>query len=222
MSEIKTEQPAAQGKELTLEQTRVLGCLIEKSATTPDQYPLTLNSLKLACNQKTSRFPVVNYDDHTVRTTLRELEAKGYVEEVNWSDSRVAKYKHKTAMKLDVSSQDIAVLCVLMLRGPQTLNEIKTRTQRIHEFESNADVERICQRLTDRDPTLVQLLARQTGEKEARYQQLFGDELDAPAPSISSSSARSSSSELVEKVESLTAEVNELKTRIETLESLMQ
>ena len=124
--------------ELSLMQARVLGCLIEKKETTPEQYPLTLNALKNACNQKTARNPMVNFTEGDIGHTLRELESLGIVQEV-WG-ARVAKYEHKVAKVLDIHSKGIALLCPLMLRGPQTLGELKTHTHRLTNLrEGNAE-----------------------------------------------------------------------------------
>ncbi len=165
---------------LSAKEQRVLGVLLEKEATTPDQYPLTLNSVRLACNQKSSRDPVVNYNDVEVKQTLRALESRGYVRELSPSDSRVPKYEHRSAPALHVSSLDLAVITVLLLRGPQTLGEIKTRSQRMYAFQTLEDVARVCDRLAEREPPLVQQLPRQSGQKDARFIHRLGDvDLDA-------------------------------------------
>lgn len=150
---------------------RVLGCLLEKQRTTPDHYPLSLNSLRLACNQATNREPVVDYDDATVRDALHRLERRGYTRLAG--ASRAAKYRHLLSEALPMSSGEQAVMCVLMLRGPQTPGELKQRGERIHAFEGLDEVHSTLAGLIERD--LVAQLQRRPGQKEERYAQLLGD-----------------------------------------------
>lgn len=173
---------------LSPEELRVLGCLIEKSFLTPDIYPLTLNSLVAACNQKTSREPVVSYDDVTVDAVLVMLQGRGLTAKITGADHRVPKFKELLAEKSGLKVSEIAVLCVMMLRGPQTVNELKDRTNRIHAFADPAEVEETLDRLIGRDPQpLAVRLPRMAGQKEARYMHLLAgpvdvEELAAPPP----------------------------------------
>jgi uncharacterized protein YceH (UPF0502 family) len=160
---------------------RVLGCLIEKQRTTPDQYPLSLNALRLACNQSTNREPVVEYDEETIRTALQRLSNRGWIRLASGPGSRAVKYRHLAHEALGWSDEELSVLAVLMLRGPQTPGELKQRTERLHRFESLADVEATLERLTGRE--LVSRQARQPGQKEVRYRQLLGGEPErSPEP----------------------------------------
>ncbi len=151
---------------------RALGCLIEKQRTTPDAYPLSVNSLRLACNQSTNRDPVVEYDEATVRTALERLSRKGWVRLTSGAGSRAAKYRHLLDEALQVSGGELSMLAVLMLRGPQTPGELKQRTERLHSFGSLEEVEQLLAGLIERD--LVVQLDRRPGQKEARYAQLLG------------------------------------------------
>jgi uncharacterized protein len=156
---------------LSAAEIRVLGCLLEKQRTTPDHYPLSLNSLRLACNQATNREPVVNYDDATLRDSLHRLERRGYARLAG--ASRAAKYRHLLSEALPMSSAEQAVMCVLMLRGPQTPGELKQRGERIHAFAGLDEVHETLAALIGRD--LVAQLGRRPGQKEDRYTQLLGD-----------------------------------------------
>jgi uncharacterized protein len=153
---------------------RVLGCLIEKQRTTPEAYPLSLNSLHLACNQSTNREPVVDYDEPTIRAALDRLAQKGWTRLASGPGSRAAKFRHLFDEALGVSDDEIAVLCVLMLRGPQTPGELKQRTPRLHNFGSIDGIERVLDHLIGRE--LVARLPRRAGQKEQRYGHLLGDE----------------------------------------------
>ena len=161
-------------------EVRVLGCLIEKQRTTPDQYPLSLNSLRLACNQTTNRDPVVEYDEPTIRDGLRRLSDRGWARLASGAGSRAIKYRHLLDEALALSPSELALLAVLMLRGAQTPGELKQRVDRLYAFRSLADVEATLDRLIDRE--LVRRLQRRAGQKEERYEQLLGDEgRSAPA-----------------------------------------
>jgi uncharacterized protein len=160
---------------------RVLGCLIEKQRTTPDVYPLTLNSLRLACNQSTNRDPVVDYDDGTVRAGLDRLVQRKWATLASWSNRRAMKYRHTLDTALGVDDAEIALLCVLMLRGPQTPGELRARTERLHRFGDQAELDETIERLTGRE--LVERLQRRPGQREERYRHLLGDEEEeAPPP----------------------------------------
>jgi uncharacterized protein YceH (UPF0502 family) len=151
---------------------RVLGCLIEKQRTTPDVYPLTLNALRVACNQTTNRGPVVAYDEETIRAGLRRLVDRDWARVASDSGSRAVKYRHLLDEALDVGERGLAVLCVLMLRGAQTPGELKARTDRIHSFASLAELHETLDDLVRRE--LVARLPRRPGQKEERYVQLLG------------------------------------------------
>ncbi len=165
-------------------EVRVLGCLLEKQRTTPDAYPLSLNSLRLACNQSTNRDPVVDYDEATIREALHRLERHGLVRLAG--ASRAAKYRHLLAEALPMDDAEQAVMCVLMLRGAQTPGELKQRGERIHSFADLAEVHDTLARLIERE--LVQRLARRPGHKEERYAQLLQEESQPPQAAQSASS----------------------------------
>ena len=159
---------------------RVLGCLIEKQRTTPDQYPLSLNALRLACNQSTNRDPVVDYDESTIRSALDRLGRKGWTRLASGPGSRTAKFRHLLDDALTLTPSQLALLTVLMLRGPQTLGELRTRSERLYPFASLEDVERTLGELAERE--LAQRVPRRPGEREDRYRQLLGgDEPPAEA-----------------------------------------
>jgi uncharacterized protein YceH (UPF0502 family) len=156
---------------------RVLGCLIEKQRTTPDQYPLSLNSLRLACNQSTNRDPVVDYDERTIKAALERMSMRGWTRFASGAGSRALKYRHLFDEALGVSDAEISVLAVVMLRGPQTLGELKARTERMHRFDSLEEVQQTLEGLAERE-----LVARRPGQTEDRYAQLLGGADEQPAP----------------------------------------
>jgi hypothetical protein len=158
--------------DLLPKEIRALGCLIEKQRTTPDAYPLTLNSLRLACNQSTNRDPVVAYDEADVRDALRRLERRGFVRFASGAGSRAAKYRHLLSERLPMDDGEQALLCVLMLRGAQTPGELKQRADRMHSFAGLGAVEETLERLISRG--LAVRLPRRPGQKEERYDQLLG------------------------------------------------
>lgn len=164
---------------------RVLGCLLEKQRTTPDAYPLTLNALRLACNQTTNRDPVADYDEPTIRDALRRLGERRWTRAASGAGSRAAKFRHLFDEALGLAEDEVAVLAVLMLRGPQTPGELKSRTDRLHPFADLADVLATLDRLAERD--LAEDLPRRPGEKQQRWRQLVGasdgDAADGP-PSL--------------------------------------
>jgi uncharacterized protein YceH (UPF0502 family) len=153
--------------DLSPEEVRVLGCLVEKEATVPDTYPLTLNSLRTACNQSTSRDPVVSYDDHTLERALTALRARGLTRTVHSTSNRAAKYRHVLPDALTLDPAQTAVLAVLMLRGPQTIGELKSRTERQHAFDSIDETSTVLSQLADRG--IVMQLDREPGQKDARW-----------------------------------------------------
>jgi uncharacterized protein YceH (UPF0502 family) len=162
---------------------RVLGCLLEKQQTTPDAYPLTLNSLRLACNQSTNRDPVVDYDEATVREAAQRLGQRGWSRMASYHGSRSAKYRHLLDDKLGLAPDQRALLCVLMLRGPQTLGELKQRSERMHAFADLQSVEHALEGLTERE--LGRWLERRPGQKEARYTHLLQQDESEAGPVIS-------------------------------------
>jgi uncharacterized protein len=167
---------------------RVLGCLLEKQRTTPDVYPLSLNSLRLACNQATNRDPVVDYDEQTVRAALERLSRRGWARLASGPGSRAAKYRQLLDEELELLPSQSAILAVLMLRGPQTPGELKTRSERLYPLGSLEDVHRTLESLIDRE--LVERLPRRPGQKEERYAQLLGGAgEEEPAPSYEQAAA---------------------------------
>jgi uncharacterized protein len=162
---------------------RVLGCLVEKQRATPDAYPLSLNALRLACNQSTNRDPVVSYDEETVAAALRRLAQRSWTRLASGADSRARKYRHLLDEALDLEPAQSALLAVLMLRGPQTPGELKQRAERLHRFESLAAVQETLDGLVERQQ--VARLARRPGQKEERYEQLLGGGTEAAAPAES-------------------------------------
>ena len=159
---------------------RVLGCLIEKQRTTPDQYPLSLNSLRLACNQATNRDPVVDYDETTIRAALQRLRDRGWTRLASNQSSRATKYRHLFDEALGLTEPEISLLAVLMLRGAQTVGELKQRTERMHRFASLVDVEETLAGLEGRE--LVARLPRRPGQSQDRFEHLLGGGEPAATP----------------------------------------
>ena len=193
---------------------RVLGCLIEKQRTTPDQYPLSLNALRLACNQSTNRDPVVDYDERTIKAALERMSVRGWTRFASGAGSRALKYRHLVDEALGLSDAELAVLAVLMLRGPQTLGELKARTERLHAFESLDDVQGTLDGLTERE--LVVRLPRRPGQKEDRYAQLLGgDEEDGQRATEEPEPAdRDRLAELEQRIERLEQALAELRAGV--------
>jgi uncharacterized protein len=186
---------------------RVLGCLIEKQRTTPDQYPLSLNGLRLACNQTTNRDPVVDYDEETIRTGLTRLSNRGWIRLASGPGSRAVKYRHVADDALSASDSELALLAVLMLRGAQTPGELKQRVDRLDSFGSLAEVEETLERLVGRE--LVERLPRRPGQKEQRYQHRLGDD-DART---AASAETSDEPDLPARIAALEARVAQLEQR---------
>ena len=161
---------------LTEIETRVLGSLIEKDITTPDYYPLSLNALVNACNQKNNRDPVMTLDENAVRNALTTLQEKRMAGPASGADSRVTKYEHRLQEVFNFDRREIAIVCVLLLRGAQTPGELRGRTERMYHFDALEDVVSTLDRLAQREPPLVCILARQPGTKEYRYMHLFSGE----------------------------------------------
>ena len=155
----------------------MLGALVEKDITTPDYYPLSLNALVNACNQKNNREPVMNLDEDGVRQALDALHAQNLAGPAGGADSRVTKYEHRMQEVFNFSRGETAILCVLLLRGPQTPGELRGRTERMHRFEALDDVQSTLQRLMQREPPMVKVLPRQPGTKEARYMHLLSGDV---------------------------------------------
>ncbi len=201
---------------LSDEEVRIVACIIEKSSTTPDQYPLTVNAIKVACNQKTNRNPVVNYDDNTVLDVLRSLHDKQLIIRRSMAGSRVAKYEHAFAKALAITQREVVVLCVLMLKGPLTSNEIRTSSQRQFEFDDLDEIKRIVNRLLNKEQPMAMELPRSAGQKEVR----FGHLLTGVAPEILPTPAKAAaihSEELSQRVEALESKVAELEKFVEDL-----
>jgi uncharacterized protein YceH (UPF0502 family) len=169
---------------LTLAEARVLGALIEKEATTPDYYPLSLNALINACNQRSNREPVMDLDEEAVRQALHGLEDKRLAGRARGADGRVAKYEHWLGEVFNFSRAETALVCVLLLRGPQTPGELRGRTERMHRFEEIADVIAGLQKLMERQPALVAVLPRQPGTKESRYAHLLSGTVETLAAAV--------------------------------------
>ena len=210
---------------LTAPEQRVLGCLIEKRFTTPDQYPLTLNALRLACNQSTNREPVVNYDEATVRDAAQRLAKYGLARLASGHSSRATKYRHLAEEALGLGKEGLAVLCVLLLRGSQTPGELKLRTERMVELDSLSAVEQVLAELIQRG--YAARLERRPGQKEERYADALGDDRAAPAaepPAArqqGAAGAESSSSrdELAARLTALEAKYEELAQTVGELSS---
>ena len=206
---------------LTETEARVLGALIEKDITTPEYYPLSLNALVNACNQKSNRDPVMQLDENAVRDALDGLQQQRMAGPARGADSRVTKYEQRLQEVFNFTRPEIAVLCVLLLRGPQTPGELRGRAERMHRFEALDDVQSALQKLMQREPPLAKVLPRQPGTKESRYAHLLagdvvGAELPAPAsaavardPSDAARIAR-----LEEEVAELRREVGEVKDQL--------
>lgn len=167
-------------------EARVLGALLEKEITTPDYYPLSLNSLVNACNQKSNRDPVMNLKEGSVREALRTLHDNSLARSVSAADSRVTKYEHRLQEAFNFDRREAALFCELLLRGPQTPGELRTRAERMHPFDDLSEAQSALQRLMNREPPLVKVLARQPGTKESRYIQL----LSGDAKPVSSTAGR--------------------------------
>ena len=198
-------------------EARVLGALIEKEITTPDYYPLSLNALVNACNQRSNREPVMNLDEDDVRSALDGLSQKGLAGARSAAESRVTKYEHRLPETFNFDRRETAVLCVLLLRGPQTPGELRGRTERMHRFSDLEEVQAALHRLIERQPPLVKMLPRQPGTKESRYAHLLSGEpegwegsADVPAGLVVSPDGEDRIARLEAEVESLHTQVAEL------------
>jgi uncharacterized protein len=197
---------------------RVLGCLIEKQRTTPDSYPLSLNSLRLACNQATNRDPVVEYDERQIKAALERMSDRGWTRFASGASSRALKYRHLLDEALSLSDGEISLLAVLMLRGPQTIGELKARTERLHRFDSLEQVAQALDDLARRE--LASPLPRRPGQKEDRYGHLLGGETDDAAGSEAEVETRAPAGDdrvsgIEARLERLEQTVNELLARLD-------
>jgi uncharacterized protein YceH (UPF0502 family) len=199
-------------------EARVLGALLEKEITTPDYYPLSLNALVNACNQKSNRDPAMSLDEEAVRGALRTLDDNSLARSVSAVDSRVTKYEHRLQEAFNFDRREAAIFCELLLRGPQTPGELRSRAERMHHFDDLSEVQSALQRLMSREPPLVKVLARQPGTKESRYIHLLSGEPDAAAapeayepPPIASRPVDDKHSRLESEVAELRKEIAELK-----------
>jgi uncharacterized protein len=206
---------------LSESETRVLGALVEKELTTPEYYPLSLNALVNACNQKSNRDPVMNLDDNAVTQALRNLDKEGLAGPADAMDNRVKKFGHRLQEAFNFDRREIAVFCELLLRGPQTPGELRSRAERMYRFDDLGQVQSTLQRLTQREPPLVKMLARQPGTKEARYSQLLSGDVQTQARETAPEAAiagSTSSSERIARLENevvaLQREVRELKEQL--------
>lgn len=205
---------------LNAAEARVLGSLVEKDITTPDYYPLSLNALINACNQKNNREPVTSFDEETVRLALRNLSEKRLAGTAGGADSRVTKYEHRMQEVFNFTRPETAILCVLLLRGPQTPGELRGRTERMHRFEDLDEVLSGLQQLMRREPPLAKALGRRPGTKEIRYAHLLAGDVEAwesPAETASfgdSSADAERITQLEEQVAGLQKEVTELKQQM--------
>lgn len=203
--------------ELTPEELRVIGCLVEKQRTVPDTYPLSLNALRSACNQTTNRDPVVSYDEPAIEAALDRLRDRGLSRRGVTSGSRVIKYWQLLDESLGLDDAQTSLLAVLMLRGPQTPGELKGRADRLHRFDALEDVVATLDALAARDEALVARLAREPGQKEARYEQLLGGAAAPPAAVDVVTPPVDGLAELRAEVATLRDEVQELRERVDRL-----
>ena len=199
---------------LTDTEARVLGSLVEKQLTTPEYYPLTLNALAAACNQKSNRDPVVSYDETTITTAVDSLRDKNLVYLFYGSNSRAVKYKHMLPSVYQLEPAGVAIVCVLLLRGPQTIGELRERTGRLHEFSGMGEVQETLDDLTRRDEPLVIKLERQPGQKEARYAHLLCGDVDQTAVAPMRESTGSTPIPKNDRLEALEGEVERLRSQL--------
>lgn len=196
---------------------RVLGVLMEKSKTTPEYYPMTINAITLACNQKTSRKPVVQYDDQTVILALDTLKRKSLVSTATGGSSRSVKYKHNFAIVFPVLPQEVAIICLLILRGPQTPGELNTNSGRMYEFETLDDVQEILEKLSGPEMPYVMQLPKRAGQKEVRYVHLLGGIPDLTQIDLQDELSGKPASELENRLAKVEQELAELKEAFDKL-----
>jgi uncharacterized protein len=192
-------------------EARVLGALLEKEITTPDNYPLSLNSLVNACNQKSNRDPVMNLDEESVRDALRTLQDNSLARSVSAADSRVTKYEHRLQEAFNFDRREAAIFCELLLRGPQTPGELRTRAERMHPFDDLSEAQSALQRLMNREPPLVKVLARQPGTKESRYIHLLSGDAKAVSATAGREVPAAVEREKMDEFSRLSSEIAELR-----------
>lgn len=200
--------------QLSAEEQRVLGSLIEKSRATPEYYPMTINSIMAASNQKSSRNPVVQYNEETITLTINSLRKKGLVSTVTGAGSRVVKYKHNLAVTYPLVPAELAILCVLLLRGPLTPGEINNNSGRLYNFDSLEEVQEILDKLVQSDPPFVAQIPRKPGQKEQRFIHLLGESAAQEAESKNESTL---SEDLEKRIKHLEEEVLYLRTELDKL-----
>ncbi len=202
---------------LNAEEQRVLGALIEKSICTPDYYPMTLNSLTAACNQKSSRKPVVEYDEATVVLSLNSLKAKGLIATATGVGIRGVKYKHNFTTVFDFSNGEIAILCLLFLRGPQTPGELNTNSGRLHDFPSIESVNETLNHLAEGETPYVKELPKRAGQKETRFTHLFGETILDTEDEVAIEPARKSVNDMENRLTLVENELADVKQKLEKL-----
>ncbi|MGY4384182.1 uncharacterized protein YceH (UPF0502 family) [Pedobacter sp. UYP24] len=202
---------------LSAEEVRILGVLMEKSKTTPEYYPMTINAITVACNQKTSRKPVVQYDDHVVVLALDTLKKKGLISTATGGSSRSTKYKHNFAIVFPVLPSDVAILCLLLLRGAQTPGELNTNSGRLYEFESLEDVQVVLERLSLPEMPYIMQIPKRPGQKEIRYIHLLSGIPDLSQLEFEEEIQGKPSGELETRLNKVELELFELKTEFEKL-----
>lgn len=196
---------------------RVLGSLIEKSRATPDYYPMTLNGLTAACNQKTSRYPIVQYDEEVIVQTIDSLKRKGLVSTATGGSSRVMKYKHNLAIVYPLVPSELAIICLLLLRGAQTPGELNTNSGRLYEFETLEEVNDVVRKLSESTPPFIKQIQKRPGQKETRLVHLLGDSPEEqPEPSASILPGKSNA-ELEERVSQLENQLEQLRAEFDQL-----
>jgi uncharacterized protein YceH (UPF0502 family) len=198
-------------------EARVLGALLEKEITTPDYYPLSLNSLVNACNQKSNRDPVMNLDEESVRDALRALHDNSLARSVSAADSRVTKYEHRLQEGFNFDRREAALFCELLLRGPQTPGELRTRAERMHRFDDLSEAQSALQRLMNREPPLVKVMARQPGTKESRYMHLLSGEAQPGSSTTVREVPEALEREKMDGLSRLSSEVAELRRDVADL-----
>jgi uncharacterized protein len=202
---------------LEAEELRVLGSLMEKSKTTPDYYPMTINGLTAACNQKTSRKPVVQYDEDTVAQALNTLKKRGLISTATGGSIRSIKYKHNFAIVFPVLPSEVAIICLLMLRGPQTPGELNTNSGRLHEFESLEEVQEVLERLSSPELPFLMQLPRRPGQKEVRYAHLLSGTPDISDDDLEEEHQTKTPGALETRVAKLENDLAELKEAFDKL-----
>jgi len=207
---------------LTEIEVRVLGALIEKDITTPEYYPLSLNALVNACNQKTNRDPVMQLEEDAVRDALEGLQQQRMAGPARGADSRVTKYEQRLQEVFNFTRQEIAVLCVLLLRGPQTPGELRGRAERLHRFEALEDVQSALQKLMQREPPLAKLLPRQPGTKESRYAHLLAGDVVEPEVPVHPGVGVAGNSADAERISRLEEEMVELRRELAEVRDSME